>query len=105
MTLESLLEHTIYKYILASSQNELGEWVLSQSSLGSAIKARVMPISDEERMTYAGKYPNAEYKIYVSYSESIMPGDRIFHNGNDYLVNEVLWDSSYTYKKLVVSRI
>jgi len=104
MSFESLLSDAIYKYSLISSQNELGEWVITPSSSSQLIKARVMPITDEERMVLAGLYPNVRLKIYVPYSTSISPGDRIIYNGEDYRVEEVIWDSAKTYKKLMVSK-
>jgi len=102
MTFESMLEHTIYKYTLTSSQNELGEWVASYTTSGS-IDARFIPASDEDVAYYGGRYENLAGKIYVDYSESIKPGDRISYENQMYLVNEVLYDSEHTYKKLIVS--
>ena len=104
MTFESLLTETIYKYTVASSQNELGEWTVSFSSSGS-LDARVMPLTDEERMVYAGRYPNVMLKIYVNYESDIKPGDKILYAGIDYYVNEVVWDSSHTYKKIIASKL
>jgi len=104
MSFTSLLTDTIYKYVLASSQNELGEWIISPSGSSQSIKARVMPLTDEERMVLAGIYPNVRLKIYTPYSTSISPGDRIIYNGETYRVEEVIWDSEKTYKKLMVSK-
>ena len=104
MTFEALLTDTIYKYTVVSSQNELGEWTMSFSSSGS-LDARVMPLTDEERMVYAGRYPNVILKIYVDYDNAVKPGDRLIYDGVDYYVNEVVWDSSHTYKKIIASRL
>ena len=103
MSFESLLDQTIYKFRLTSSQNALGEWVVSGSLDPSGIKARVMPLTDEERMTYAGRFPHVTYKIYVPYSANIAKGDRIQYENQTYYVHEVLWDSSHLYKKLLAS--
>jgi len=103
MSLSSLLTETIWRYTLASSQNELGEWTISYETSSSA-KARVMPLTDEERMAYSGRYKNVSFKIYVDYDVDVKPGDRIAYNGAIYHVNEVLWDSSHTYKKIIASR-
>jgi len=103
MSFEALLDDTIYKYTLVSSQNDLGEWVVSTSALSDGISARVMPLSEEERMTYAGRFPNVSLKIYVDYDTDISRGDRIQFQDRVYYVNEVLWDSEKTYKKLIVS--
>ncbi|RLF42837.1 MAG: hypothetical protein DRN17_07215 [Thermoplasmata archaeon] len=104
MTFEDLLTDAIYKYTLTSSQNELGEWVTGYSSSSVAINARVMPLTNEERMVIAGLYPNIRLKIYTPYSTIIEPSDLISYNGEMYKVEEVVWDSEKTYKKLMVSK-
>jgi len=104
MAFEDLLTDTIYKYTLTSSQNELGEWVTSYTSSSAAINARVMPLTDEERMVIAGLYPHVRLKVYVPYSTSIKLGDLISYNGEMYRVEEAVWDSEKTYKKLMVSK-
>ena len=104
MVFEDLLTDTIYRYTLTSSQNELGEWVTSYTSSSTAINARVMPLTDEERMVIAGLYPHVRLKIYTPYSASVKHSDLISYNGEMYRIEEVLWDSEKTYKKLMVSK-
>ena len=104
MSFDSLLVHQITLYTTASSQNELGEWVLSHTA-SESVDARVMPLTDEERMAYAGRYENANLKIYVPFTTAIRPGDRISYDNADYYVNEVVWDSSHTYKKIIASKL
>ena len=102
MTFESLLEDEIYLQTTASSQNELGEWEYTYTTISTAINARMVPISDVDRRTIAGRWEDATLKAYVDYSVSVSPGDRIVYNSDTYLVDNVVWDSSKHHKTLIL---
>ena len=104
MSLSTLLNDTVYKYSVSSSQNDLGEWVTSTAT-SSSIACRYSQPSTDEIMLISGKYDKFGGVIYISFDTNVSVGDKLVYDGNSLYVNEVIHDSSNTYKKLIVSRM
>ena len=104
MSLYSLLDDTIYIETKTSTTNAWGEEIASFTSSSSAI-ARVVPISDEMRITLQGEYKDVTHKAYLQSSTSLSYDDRILYNGDEFRIRSIITDSFNNHKTLLLERL
>ena len=105
MTFESLLRHSIYKKIVTSSQNSLGEWEYTYSSSTTPIKCRVAPVDYEIFRDLPGDLSKVRYIVLMDADEDIDKGDECIYNSDDYYVKESKIDSKGHHKTLYIMEL
>ena len=104
MSLYSLLDDTIYIVTKTTTTNVWGEEIASYSASSSAI-ARVVPISDEIRLTLPGELKDVTHKAYLLPSTTVTYDDRILYSGDEYRIRSITTDSISNHKTLLLERL
>jgi hypothetical protein len=105
MTFTSLLTHTAAIQTNVSSQNELGEWLLTYTTSSTPFACRMSPITAMERIDPTGRFDDVRYRCFSESSTRISVDNRVVYNGTVYRVKEVILDSSYHHKSSLLAEL
>lgn len=106
MSYDSLMTQTCYMGSATTSTNEFGEtrpesWTYSTTGTD----CRFMPITLEERVRVGGEYQNINYKVFFKSGAGVTLGGRIRWKGNNYLVRQRYYDSSFHHITCLVEEL
>jgi hypothetical protein len=90
--------HKIQLQTFASSQNDLGEQLLTYTTTATPISCRMSPLSAMERMDLTGRFDDVRFRCFCASSAQISVSNRAVYNGKIYRVKEVILESSYHHK-------
>ena len=105
MSFESLLVHSCYFGVPASSQNTLGEWEFSWTYSTTATDCRVVPITDRERISSPGRFDNVMSRIYFKPDETIHLDHRLKYGSEFYTLVDLRFDSSSHHQQAFVTKL
>ena len=104
MSFYSLLDDTVYIMTKTTTTNEWGEEISSYSSSSSA-KCRIVPISEELKLTMPGEYKDVTHKAYFLPDTSISYNNKILYDGDEYRIRSIMKDSISHHTTVLLERI
>ena len=105
MAFESLMTHKCIKQSKASSQNSLGEWLITYTSATTPFSCRMDPVSAIESIELQGAYNDVRFICFSESSNKVSVDNRVIYNGKTYRVKESILDSEFHHWESLFSEL